>query len=67
MRMVFAKCNYKDENEMWEDIKSFLRILTKNEQIVKFYCDEPALGIYCVEYESEPELSGKSLEWVEVE
>lgn len=61
--LVFCSDNYENEIEMWNDIKEALRILTHNDYIIKFYCDEHSLGIYCIQYNAAPELSGKELVW----
>lgn len=64
--MVFCKDKYKTEDEMWDDIRDFLRILTKQNMEVEFYCDEQGLGIYCVHYNyHDHEYGYASIEWLD--
>lgn len=65
--LVFCLDKYENECKMWNDIKETLRILTYNGYIIKFYCDEPSLGIYCIQYDTTPELSGRELVLEEIE
>ena len=63
--ICICRDNYKDEYDMWADISDFLRILIQNSQEVKFYCDEPGLGHYVIEYNyTDAGLGGSSLEWL---
>lgn len=48
--IVFCKDRYASEVEMWEDIDVFLQMLMRNEYIAVIRCDEPGLGVYCIEY-----------------
>lgn len=50
--------------EMFDDISKFMRILVKNEYMCKFYCDEPSLEIYVIQFDYKDEgMCGGSLEW----
>ena len=50
--------------EMFNDISKFLRILTKNGYMCKFYCDEPNLEIYVIQFDyKNEEMCGGSLNW----
>lgn len=48
--MVFCKDRYKSEMDMWDDITAFLQMLMLNEYVAVIRCDEPGLGIYCIDY-----------------
>lgn len=67
--LVFSKDSYEGNTEkMWKDMQDTLRILTDNDYMVKFYCDERGLGIYVIEYDyADPALGGKELVWEDIE
>lgn len=67
--LVFSKDTYDDNMEkMWEDMRDTLRILTNNDYMVKFYCDEKGIGIYVIEYDyADPALGGEELVWRVIE
>lgn len=49
---------------MFDDISKFMRILVKNGYMCKFYCDEPSLEIYVIQFDyKDEEMCGGSLEW----
>lgn len=62
--MVFCKDNYENELEMWDDIRDFLRILTKQDMQIEFYCDEQGLGIYCANYNTRKDYGTAHIEWL---
>lgn len=50
--------------QMFDDISKFMRILVKNEYMCKFYCDEPNLEIYVIQFDyKDEEVRGGRLEW----
>lgn len=50
--------------KMFDDISKFMHILVKNEYMCKFYCDEPSLEIYVIQFDyKDKEMCGGSLEW----
>lgn len=50
--------------QMFDDISKFMRILVKNGYMCKFYCDEPGLEIYVIQFDyKDEEMCGGSLEW----
>lgn len=50
--------------KMFDDISRFMRILVKNGYMCKFYCDEPGLEIYVIQFDyKDEEMCGGSLEW----
>lgn len=50
--------------KMFDDISKFMRILVKNGYMCKFYCDEPGLEIYVIQFDyKDEEMCGGSLEW----
>lgn len=50
--------------QMFDDISKFMRILVKNGHMCKFYCDEPGLEIYVIQFDyKDKEMCGGSLEW----
>ena len=53
--IVFCKDHYEKEADMWKAISDTLRILTNEEYIAVFRCDEQGLGIYVIEYDYESE------------
>lgn len=67
--LVFSKDTYDDNMEkMWEDMRDTLRILTNNDYMVKFYCDEKGIGIYVIEYDyADSALGGEELVWRVIE
>lgn len=67
--LVFSKDAYDDNMEkMWDDMRDTLRILTNNDYMVKFSCDEKGLGIYVIEYDyADSALCEKELVWKVVE
>ena len=51
-------------SEMFDDISKFMRILVKNGYVCKFYCDEPGLEIYVIQFDyKDEEMCGGSLKW----
>lgn len=65
--ITFCKTEYESEKEMWEDITSLIKILTRG-YVVKFWCDEKSLGIYCLEFDyADPVLAKKELVWEDIE
>ena len=66
--ITFDKTEYESENEMWEDITSLIKILTRAGYVMKFWCDEKSLGIYCLEFDyADPVLAKKKLIWEDIE
>jgi hypothetical protein len=62
--MTFDKTGYESEKEMWEDITSLIKILTRAGYVMKFWCDEKALGIYCLQFDyADQALANKELVW----
>lgn len=50
--------------EMFDDISKFMNILVKNGYMCKFYCDEPCLENYVIQFDyKDEEMCGGSLEW----
>ena len=63
--VVFVKERYDKESDMWADILAQMKILTTNDYVIKFYCDEAGLGIYCLEYDrKDPQLCDRHLWWL---
>ena len=63
--LVISLGRYKNEDEMWSDIASALRIITKNGNIATFRCDESGLGIYVIEYNRrDPGFGGEYPYWM---
>lgn len=51
-------------SEMFDDISKFMSILVKNGYMCKFYCDEPYLENYVIQFDyKDEEICGGSLEW----
>lgn len=66
--ITFDKTEYESEKEMWEDITSLIKILTRAGYVMKFWCDEKSLGIYCLEFDyADPALAKKKLIWEDIE
>lgn len=66
--ITFDKTEYESEEEMWKDIFALIKILTHTDYVMKFWCDEKSLGIYCLEFDyTDPALAKKELIWEEVE
>ena len=64
--IVFDINKYDDENEMWEDINSIIRILIKNENVITF-CHEDC-GIYVLQYSSSDRELGEPMPyWIREE
>lgn len=50
--------------EMFDDISKFMSILVKIGYMCKFYCDEPCLENYVIQFDyKDEEICGGSLEW----
>lgn len=63
--ITFAKNNYDNEEQMWDDIRDTLRILSKQDYQFKFYCDEQGVGVYVLQFNyKDVNMSGISLDWV---
>lgn len=66
--ITFDKTEYESEKEMWEDISSLIKILTRAGYVMKFWCDEKSLGIYRLEFDyAAPEIAKKELVWEDFE
>ena len=66
--ITFDKTEYDSEKEMWEDITSLIKVLTRAGYVMKFWCDEKSLGIYCLEFDyAAPVLAKKELIWEDIE
>lgn len=62
--ITFDKTEYESEKDMWGDIADVIKILTRAGYVVKFWCDEKPLGIYCLEFDyADPALAKKELVW----
>lgn len=62
--ITFDKIEYESEKEMWKDITSLIKILTRAGYVMKFWCDKKAIGIYCLEFDyANPLLAKKELVW----
>lgn len=62
--IIFDKTEYESEKGMWEDITSLIKILTHAGYVMKFWCEEKALGIYCLEFDyADSVLAKKELVW----
>ena len=57
-RMTFCTERYELENEMWEDLKTFLQIITKNGYVAVVRADDVGLGVYLVDYNYDDEAMG---------
>lgn len=66
--ITFCKEYYGSEDEMWKDIQALVKILTRADYVMKFYCDEPELGIYVLEFDSRDEgIATKTLVWEDID
>lgn len=62
--ITFAKNNYDSEEQMWDDIRDTIRILSKQGYQFKFYCDGQGIGIYVLEFNYlDAHMCGVNLEW----
>lgn len=62
--ITFDKSEYESEEQMWNDISSVMQILIRTGYVMKFWCDEKPLGIYCLEFDyADPVLARKELVW----
>ena len=62
--ITFQKDEYESEKMMWDDISNVMQILTRAGYVMKFWCDEKGLGIYCLEFDYEDEgIARKCLVW----
>ena len=60
--ITFDKTDYESEKEMWEDITSLIKILTRAGYVMKLQCDEKSLGIDWLEFDyTDPALAKKEL------
>ena len=48
--MIFSEDNYNNDNEMWNDIQTFIKIILSQGYIFKMYCDSKTFGIYVIQY-----------------
>ena len=65
--ITFCLEDYSDEEDMFRDIATTLKILThKGSYECQFYCDEAGLGIYCLKYNYSPEkgFGNSVIEWI---
>ena len=64
--ITFAKNNYDNEEQMWDDIRDTIRILSKQDYQFKFCCDEQGVGVYVLQFNYKDwNMSGVSLDWID--
>lgn len=61
--LTLCKKNYKTEEEFFNAIKTFIKLLLDAEYIMTIRYDEPGLGICCIDYQYANQMYGCEYPW----